>query len=104
MEEEKKESFMEKHFWDYLNQKKEIKLNLESIPIIVFCLAIIFPLAKIREYIMLLKPSLFLNIITFIFSFLALVYSIFKRKIILVIFFLLATIAFLVNIFYPIIK
>lgn len=100
----KKESFMEKYFWDYLNNKKEIKLNFQSIPIIIFCLIIIYPLGKIGAYIMSLKLNLFLNIIVFIVSLISLIYCGLKTKIIMAIFFLIITIILFVNIFHPIIK
>jgi len=89
-------------------KNKEIKLNFKTLPLIIvfiiICTVIGYLLGKIGTFIMLLKLNLFLNIIVFIVSLLSLVYCVFERKIIMAIFFLLTTIVFFVNFFYPIIK
>lgn len=98
MEMEKEKEKENKH---HIIKKDEIQLNVKSIPLIILCIIIAVLLGNFRGYIMLLKPNFFYNIIAFIVSLIALIYCVLGTKKILVIFFLLTTIAFLVNIFHP---
>lgn len=105
IEEKKKGNFMKENFWGYLNNDKEIKLNFKSIPIIIFCLIIITLVGKFQGYLWTLKPNLLWTIIFFIFSFIAFIYNLIKKENIrTILLFLLATIFFLINMFYPIFK